>query len=69
MSKVGYLCLVTAGTAFVLMSLTLASSGGAMAGVDGVYTSTVPDEGYFDSTYPADFTYDARLTLNAGGSG
>ena len=69
MSKVGYLSLVTAGTAFVLMSLTLASSGGAMAGVDGVYTSTVPDEGYFDSTYPADYTYDARLTLNSGGTG
>lgn len=31
MSKVGYLSLVTAGTAFVLMSLTLVSSGGARA--------------------------------------
>jgi hypothetical protein len=57
-------------TVFFLLSVVLVISGGTMAaGVTGVYTSTVPDEGYFDHTYPADYTYDARLTLNAGGSG
>jgi hypothetical protein len=37
--------------------------------VTGTWTSTIPGEGYFDHTYPADYTYDAKLTLNAGGSG
>jgi hypothetical protein len=57
-------------TMFFLVSLMLVTSGGTVAaGVDGTYVSTVPNEGYFDHTYPADYTYDARLTLRAGGSG
>ena len=70
MSKSGCIGLMVSGTVFVLLSFVLASSGGSQAAdVTGVYTSTVPDEGYFDSTYPADFTYDARLTLYADGTG
>jgi hypothetical protein len=70
MSESRRLGLLFSGTAFVLLSLVLVSSGGSQAAdVTGVYTSTVPDEGYFDSTYPADFTYDARLTLYADGTG
>ncbi len=70
MSRSGCIGLMVSGTVFVLLSLVLASSGGSRAAdATGVYTSTIPGEGYFDSTYPADFTYDAKLTLNAGGSG
>jgi hypothetical protein len=58
------------GTVFALLSLMLVSSGGSQAAdVTGIYTSTISGEGYFDSTYPADFTYDAKLTLDPGGSG
>jgi hypothetical protein len=61
---------LVSGTVFALLSLMLALSGGSQAAdVTGVYNSTVADEGYFDSTYPADFTYDARLTLYADGTG
>jgi len=70
MSKSGCLGLMISGTVFVLLSLTLVlSSGSQAADVTGTYTSTIAGEGYFDSTYPADYTYDAELTLNAGGSG
>jgi len=70
MSKGGCLGLLISATAFLLLSLMLVSSVGTeAAGVTGTYTSTTPGHGYFDSTYPADYTYDAKLTLNAGGSG
>ena len=70
MSKSGCLGLVIAGTAFIFLSLVLVSAGAARAAdATGVYTSTVPNQGYFDSTYPADFTYDARLTLYGDGTG
>lgn len=70
MSKSGCLGLMFSGAVFVLLSFMLVSSGGSLAAdATGVYTSTIAGEGYFDSTAPADFTYDARLTLNAGGSG
>ena len=68
MSKSRCLCLVLSATVFSILSLVALSTGVA-ADAPGVYTSTVPDEGYFDSTYPADFTYDARLTLEADGTG
>jgi hypothetical protein len=70
MSKSGCLGLMISGTVFILLSLMLVSSGGTRAvGVTGTYYSTTPGAGYSDHTYPADFTYDAKLTLNAGGSG
>lgn len=70
MSKFGCLGLVISGTVFIVLSFMLVSCGGARADdATGVYTSTIPGEGYFDSTYPADFTYDARLTLDSDGSG
>ena len=70
MSRSGCLGLLVSGTVFVLLSLTLALSGGSQAaGVEGTYTSTIPGEGYFDSTYPADYTFDAELTLSPGGDG
>ena len=70
MSRSGRICLVISGTVFVLLSFMIASSGGSQAAdATGTYTSTIPGEGYFDSTYPADYTYDAELTLNPGGSG
>lgn len=68
MSKSRCLGLVLSATVFSILSL-VALSAGVAADAPGVYTSTVPDEGYFDSTYPADFTYDARLTLDADGTG
>ncbi|MEW5747576.1 MAG: hypothetical protein AB1793_02140 [Candidatus Thermoplasmatota archaeon] len=68
MSKNRCLGLVLSATVFSILSL-VALSEGVAADAPGVYTSTVPDEGYFDSTYPADFTYDAELTLNPDGSG
>ena len=70
MSRFGCLGLLISATAFVFMSVMLVLSGGtAAAGVAGTYHSTIPDQGYTDSTYPADYTYDAELTLNGGGSG
>lgn len=70
MSRVGCVSRMLLATVFALLSLVLVSSGGSQAAdATGVYTSTIAGEGYFDSTYPADFTYDARLTLNPGGSG
>ena len=70
MSKVACLGLMIPGIALVLFSLVmLASCTVTGAGVTGTYSSTIPGEGYFDHTYPADYTYDARLTLNPGGSG
>jgi hypothetical protein len=70
MSKGGVFGLVISATAFLLMSAMLVSSGGtSAAGIEGTYTSTVPGEGYFDSTWPADYTYDAKLTLQSGGGG
>lgn len=70
MSRSRCLGLLVSGTVFALLSLMLALSGGSRAAsVDGTYTSTIPDEGYFDSTSPADFTYDAELTLYPDGTG
>jgi len=70
MSRSGYLGLLISGTSFILLSLMLAASGGSTAaGAAGTWTSTTPGEGYFDHTYPADFHYDAKLTLGSGGSG
>jgi hypothetical protein len=70
MFKRGYLGLMMSANVFILLSLTLVWSGGTeAAGFEGTYNSTIPGEGYFDSTYPADFTYDAELTLGPGGDG
>ena len=62
--------LMIAGTTLMLLSLMIiVSTGTKAAGVAGTYTSTTPSQGYTDDTYPAKFIYDAKLTLNAGGSG
>jgi hypothetical protein len=58
------------GTALMLISLMLmASIGTRAAGASGTYNSTTAGQGYTDDTYPAKFIYDAKLTLNPGGSG
>ena len=62
--------LMIAGTTLMLLSLMIiVSTGTKAAGVPGIYTSTTPDQGYTDDTYPAKFIYDARLTLDASGTG
>jgi hypothetical protein len=62
--------LMIAGTTLMLLSLMIiVSTGTNAAGVPGTYTSTTPNQGYTDDTYPAKFIYDAKLTLTAGGSG
>jgi len=67
MSIGGRLALVIPGTALIVLSFMLIASGGTRAdSVSGTWTSTVAGEGYFDHTWPADFYYDGRLTLNGG---
>jgi len=60
--------LVILGTAFVLISFMMIVSGVAKAEVAGTWSSTVYGEGYFDHTYPADYYYEATLTLSGSGS-
>lgn len=70
MAAGGHFGLMISGTVFVMLSLMLLTGGATTAEtVTGTWTSTVAGQGYFDSTYPADYTYDAKLTLNSGGSG
>ncbi len=70
MSRARALGLLVSGTVLFAVSLLLFSSGVSTAeGVTGTWTSTVYGEGYTDSTYPADYYYDAELRLSAGGSG
>jgi hypothetical protein len=67
MSRSGRLALVIPGTALIILSFMLIASGGTRAdSVSGTWTSTVPGNGYFDHTWPADFYYDGRLTLDSG---
>jgi hypothetical protein len=70
MSRNWCLGLVVTGAILILLTFVFVACGSARAeDVTGTWTSTVAGEGYFDSTYPADFHYDATLTLNVGGSG
>src|SRR4030042_6785057 len=70
MSKSGCLGLLISGTVFITLMLMLVASGESSAvGAAGTWTSTTAGEGYFDHTYPADYYYDATLTLGSGGSG
>jgi hypothetical protein len=70
MSKGKYLALLIPGIALVVISLMLIASGGAKAaGVTGTWSTTPGSDGYFDDTWPADFHYDAELTLYSGGTG
>ena len=67
MSRDRRLALVIPGTALIVLSFMLIASGGTRAdSVSGTWTSTTYGEGYFDHTWPADFYYDGRLTLNSG---
>ena len=67
MSRSGRLALVIPGTALIILSFMLIASGGTRAdSVSGTWTSTVAGNGYFDHTWPADFYYDGRLTLDSG---
>lgn len=62
--------LMIAGTTLMLLSLMIFISVGTnAAGVPGTYTSTTLNQGYTSDTYPAKFIYDARLTLDASGTG
>jgi hypothetical protein len=70
MSKGKYLALLIPGAALIMISFMLIASGGAQAaGVTGTWSTTPGADGYFDDTWPADFHYDAELTLYAGGTG
>jgi len=70
MSKHVRIGLIVSATALALMSVMLMASMGTRADlVTGTYNSTTPGQGYTDDTYPAKFIYDAKLTLNSGGSG
>jgi len=70
MSERMRLGLLISGISVILLSLLLFISGATIAeDVTGEWRSTISGQGYTDSTYPADFTYDAKLTLNVGGSG
>jgi hypothetical protein len=70
MSRGKYLALLIPATALIIISFMLIASGGARAaGVIGTWSSTPGGDGYFDDTWPADFHYNAVLTLNSGGSG
>ena len=70
MSRLARVGLVASGTISIMFCLMLVASGGSRAdSVVGTWSSTTSGEGYFDHTYPADFYYDAKLTLNSGGSG
>jgi hypothetical protein len=67
MSRGWCLALVIPGTALIVLSFMLVACGGARAdSVSGTWTSTVSGRGYFDHTWPADFYYDGRLTINGG---
>jgi hypothetical protein len=69
MSRGRRLTLVIPGTALIVLSFMLIASGGTKAdSVSGTWTSTVAGHGYFDHTWPADFYYDGRLSID-GGSG
>ena len=67
MSRRGRLALVIPSMSLIVLSFMLISSGGTRADtVSGTWTSTVAGNGYFDHTWPADFYYDGKLTLNSG---
>jgi len=62
---------MVSGTVLIALSFVLAVSGMSKAeAVAGTWTSTIAGQGYFDSTWPGDFTFDAKLTLDqySGGS-
>lgn len=70
MSRRMCMALIVPGLILIAMSFMLIASGGARAeDPTGVWTSTIPGEGYVDDTFPATFHYDAKLTLWPGGSG
>jgi hypothetical protein len=70
MSSSKYLALLIPATALIIMSFMLIASGGARAAsVTGTWSSTAGSDGYFDDTWPADFHYNAWLTLYSGGTG
>ncbi len=70
MSSARFLGLMCSGTVLIGLALVLVFSGISRAeSVSGTWNSTTPNQGYTDSTWPGDFTFDARLTLNSGGSG
>jgi len=64
------LALMIPGWILIALSLMLIASGFSQAeSVEGTWTSTIPGRGYSDSTWPGDFTFDAKLTLRSlGGS-
>jgi hypothetical protein len=67
MSRSGRLALVIPGTTLIVLAFMLIASGGSRAdSVSGTWTSTTAGNGYFDHTWPADFCYDGKLTLNSG---
>ena len=64
-ARVASLWVLTLGIFFLMVSF---SGGSAKAeDVSGTWVSGVSGEGYFDHTYPADFHYDATLTLTESG--
>lgn len=67
MSRGGRLAFVIPGMSLIVLSFMLIASGGTRADtVSGTWTSTTPGHGYFDHTWPADFYYDGKLTLDSG---
>jgi hypothetical protein len=67
MSRGGRLAFVIPGMSLIVLSFMLIASGGTRADtVGGTWTSTTPGHGYFDHTWPADFYYDGKLTLDSG---
>lgn len=70
MSSARIVGIIVSGTALLMLSFVLLMSGASRAeSVTGTWTSTTYGQGYTDSTYPADYFYDAKLVLNSGGSG
>jgi hypothetical protein len=62
--------LMVSGGALLFMSIALMVSYGTSAEfVNGTWKSTTPNQGYTDSTWPGDYTFDAVLTLDGDGYG